>query len=139
MLVAAVLVVALPACSKPGSVPRSAAEAFLDAHYVRIDLTAAETLASGLARDKVEKEIALTKGQEINRETLQPRVTYKLQRADETKTVGQYAYELTIRAPGADPFHKLVTVTVRSLDGAWSVTNYSEGDAAGDAPPSHPD
>jgi hypothetical protein len=55
-------------------------------------------------------------------------VNYKLKRSDETAAAAQYAYELTIRPSGMDPFVKLVTVTVRSHDGGWTVTNYSEGE-----------
>lgn len=130
---------ACSACSRPGSAPRSTAEAFLDAHYVRIDLAAAGELASGLARDKIDREIALTKDQAIDRETRQPRINYKLERADETETVAQYAYELTIRPPGMEPFAKLVTVTVRRAGDAWSVTNYSEGDSGEPPPPGNAD
>ena len=119
-------------CARAGSGPRATAEAFLDAHYVRIDLPAAVEFVSGLARDKIDKEIALTKGQEIDHSTQQPRVSYKLQRADESEASAQYAFQLTVRPPGADPFKKLVMVTVRSADGKWSVTNYSEGEATSD-------
>lgn len=128
MVVVAVLSAGLLACSRPGSSPRGTAEAFLDAHYVRIDLAAAEELASGLARDKIANEIALTRDQQIDGETLQPRVNYKLQRVAETDTAAQYAYMLTIRPPGTDVLSKVVTVTVRNTSGQWSVTNYSEGD-----------
>jgi hypothetical protein len=130
---------AIAGCSRPGQAPRATAEAFLDAHYVRIDLPAAQALASGLARDKIEKEIALTKDNRIDGETMQPRVNYTLQRADEAELAALYAYELTIRAPGVEPFYKVVTVTVRHADGAWSVTNYSEGDAREAHPATRPD
>jgi len=128
--IAALLFVTLAlGCERAGSRPRETAEAFLDAHYVRIDLPAAVEFASGLARDKIDKEIALTKGQEIDHSTQEPRVSYKLQRAEESAATAQYAFQLTVRPPGADPFKKLVMVTVRSTDGKWSVTNYSEGEA----------
>lgn len=130
-VVAAALASAVLACSQPGSSARATAEAFLDAHYVRIDLDQTRELVSGLAKDKVEKEILLTKDQHIDGETLQPRVNYKLHRADEAGAAAQYAYELTIRPPGVDPFAKLVMVTVRNDAGAWSVTNYNESDMPG--------
>ena len=123
-----VLAAALAACSSPGSSARSKAEAFLDAHYVHMDLDGAKEHASGLARDKIDKEIALTKDQEITGETRQPRVNYRLQRGDETPNAGQFVYELTIRVPGADPFKKLVMVTVRNEEGSWAVTNYNDSD-----------
>ena len=116
------------ACSDPGSAARPTAEAFLDAHYVDIDLERAKGLVDGLARDKIDKEIQLTEGQEISGETLRPHVGYKLQRADEKGELAVYAYELTIRAPGSDPFRKLVTLTVRDTKDVWAVTNYAESD-----------
>ena len=118
-------------CSEAGSDARSTAEAFLDAHYVRIDLASAKEHASGLALDKIDKEIELTKDQEITNETRQPRVNYRLNRGDESPESAQFAFELTIRAAGADPFAKLVMVTVRKQEGAWKVTNYSESDMPG--------
>jgi hypothetical protein len=125
------LLIVLVACSDPRSNARSAAEAFLDAHYVRIDLEGAKEHASGLARDKVDEEIELTRDQEITGDTRQPHVNYRLQRGDETPASAQFAYELTIRAAGSDPFTKLVMVTVRNQEGAWKVTNYSESDKPG--------
>jgi hypothetical protein len=126
--IGALLLLAAAACSEPSASPRATAEAFLDAHYVRIDLEGARALVTGLALDKVDKEIALTEEHEITEETRQPRVNYKLHRGDESPSSAQFAYELTIRAPGVDPFKKLVMVTVRKGDGAWSVTNYNEGE-----------
>jgi hypothetical protein len=122
------LAATLVACSGSGSSARSKAEAFLDAHYVHMDLDSAKQHASGLALDKIDKEIQLTKNQEITGETRQPRVNYRLQRGDETPAAGQFIYELTIRVPGADPFKKLVMVTVRNEQGAWAVTNYNDSD-----------
>jgi hypothetical protein len=127
----AFVVVCVAACSHSGSDARSTAEAFLDAHYVRIDLEGAKEHAAGLARDKIEKEIELTKDQEIDSDTHQPRVNYRLHRGDESPNAAQFAYELTIRVSGTDPFAKLVMVTVRKQDGAWTVTNYSESDMPG--------
>jgi len=112
---------------------RGAAEAFLDAHYVRIDLDAARNVTSGLALSKIEKELALTDQIAIAQDTLKPRINYALETARESEDRGQYAYTLTIRAPGLEPFTKLVTVSVRRGDGSWSVTNYTEGDPALDA------
>jgi hypothetical protein len=128
---AALALASLAACSDAGSGARTTAEAFLDAHYVRIDLETAKARASGLARDKIESEIALTKDQEITGETRQPRVNYRLHRGDESAGAAQFAYELTIRASGTDPFTKLVMVTVRNQDGAWTVTNFSESEMPG--------
>ena len=130
-IVAIAALATLIACSDPSSGARSTAEAFLDAHYVRIDLETAKEQTTGLARDKIEQEIALTKDQHITGETRQPRVNYRLHRGDEAGAAAQFAYELTIRAAGLEPFTKIVMVTVRSQEGGWKVTNYSESDKPG--------
>jgi hypothetical protein len=116
------------ACAPSRDTPRGAAEAFLDAHYVRIDLEASRELSIDLARAKVDHEITLTEDVEITEETQQPRVNYRLARADEAERSAQYAYELTVRVTGLDPFKRLVMVTVRQGQDGWAVTNYSEGE-----------
>ena len=128
-MLAALLVA--PACQTPGTSARATAEAFLDAHYVRIDLEGSRALSSGLALSKIDKEIALTEDQEITDETRQPRINYRLEHAAEGDGSAQFAYELTIRAAGIDPFRKLVMITVRNEHGAWTVTNYNESDTLG--------
>ena len=123
---AVLAVTPLGGCNGGGG--RATAERFLDAHYVRIDLDGARGLCSGLARVKLEKELALTADVSIEADTRQPRVNYQLETAREAQDRGQFAYVLTIRAPGSEPFERLVTVTVKKGDGVWSVTNYTEGD-----------
>jgi len=125
LFLASLLVVGV-ACSKPGETPRATAEAFLDAHYVHIDLDSSRALTSGLARAKVDKELELTADVEIDAETLKPRITYALQEERASDAAAQYSYELTIRPPGLEPFTRLVTLTVRPSDGNWSVTNYND-------------
>ena len=80
-------------------------------------------------RAKLDKELALTADVSIEADTRQPRINYQLETAREDGDRGQFAYVLTIRAAGAEPFEKLVTVTAKKDDsGDWSVTNYTEGD-----------
>jgi hypothetical protein len=131
LVLAFVVLIAASSCSKPGASPRATAEAFLDAHYVQINLERSKSLTTGLAHDKVEKEISLIGDNEITGETRKPSISYKLHRADEDDAAAQYAYELTVRPPGLDPFVKLVMVTVRNGEGGWSVTNYNESDMPG--------
>jgi len=129
LLPVAVVVAAVPAgCG--GSGARTTAERFLDAHYVRIDLAAARDVCSGLAREKLDRELALTANVNIEADTRKPRINYRLEDARETEDRGQFAYLLRIRAPGAEPFERLIMVTVKKEDDGWSVTNYTEGDRA---------
>ncbi len=127
MFIAVLVVAVSPGCDGGGT-GRSVAERFLDAHYVRIDLDAAREMTSGLARSKLDNEISLTSEISIAGDTQAPRVNYRLEAARETEERAQFGYVLTIRAPGLEPFDKLVTLTVRREDGEWSVTNYTESD-----------
>jgi hypothetical protein len=130
IVISLVLLVLLPACRPSTETSRGVAEAFLDAQYVEIDLDGARELASGLARRKIEEEIALTSEVEIDAETRRPHISYSLQSAREAPSQAQYDYQLTIRAPGLEPFHRIVMVTVRDGDEGWTVTNYAESEPA---------
>src|SRR5262249_37426745 len=70
------LVIAAP-CGADSSTPQGVAERFLDAHYVLIDLPKALAFTSGVARQKVETEIGLTSGHEIDATTRKPHVRYR--------------------------------------------------------------
>jgi hypothetical protein len=129
MLVAAALLVsAIVACRPSLDTSRGVSDAFVDAYFVRIDLKTARTLVSGLALNKIDKELELTRHVEIDEETHKPSITYKLTHASEDPAHAQYAYELTIRPPGLEPFGRLAMVTVRDQDGTWRVTNYNVGE-----------
>jgi hypothetical protein len=115
-------------CNSAGGTPRSAAEAFLDAHYVGIDLEAARPLCVGLALDKLDKEVALVRDAAIDAETRQPRVTYRIEESRDGADRAQYAYVLDIHPDGADIFHKLVVLSLRREGEGWRVSNYTESD-----------
>jgi hypothetical protein len=125
---ASVLALAIVACSSPSGSPRAAAEAFLDAHYVRIDLEAARAFCAGLALEKLEREIALLKDHEEASAAERPRVTYRLEEAHDADERAQYAYELAVHPTGTDPFHKLIVLSLRDEGSGWRVSNYSESD-----------
>lgn len=127
VLLAAALAAAA-ACHAPSGTPRAAAEGFLDAHYVRIDLEAARPFCVGLALDKLEKEIALLADNAEAAAIERPRVTYSMEQGSDTETRAQYAYQLVVHPSGVDPFHKLVVLSLRNDKGAWRVSNYSESD-----------
>lgn len=115
------------ACHPDPSTPRGAAEAFLDAHYVRIDLPAARELSAGLARHKVEGELELVRGQAIDGATRKPTIHYRL--LEEHPQGGEafnYLYRASITVEDADRFERRWLITVRREDGAWRVTNYQE-------------
>jgi hypothetical protein len=114
-------------CRPDPSTPRGTAERFLDAHYVRIDLPAALEVSAGLARHKVEDEIRLVQGQEIDDSTRKPTVHYRLleEHPDGDHAVN-YLYRADITVEDADRFERRWLVTVRREDAGWRVTNYQE-------------
>src|SRR3989442_14096471 len=68
----------LAGCRAAANTPRGTAERFLDAHYVRIDLSAAREFTADLARRKVEDEMRLVRGPAIDETTRKPSVHYPL-------------------------------------------------------------
>jgi len=126
--VAALLVVlAAPGCRPDPSTARGAAERFLDAHYVAINLPEALTLTSGVAHHKVEEEIGLTRGQRIDETTRKPTVHYRLlEEHPDGELAVNFVYLGTIAVEDADRFQRRWLVTVRREDAGWLVTNYQE-------------
>ncbi len=125
MIAAAMLAVG---CSNDTSTALGAGDAFVDAHYVRIDLEASKQLCTGVALDKVQREIELTADVAIADDTQRPRINFALKEERAAGDAIQLVYELTIRVTGLDPFEKISVVTVRATDARWSVTNYVEMD-----------
>lgn len=115
------------ACRPDASTPRGTAERFLDAHYVRIDLAAALPFTSGVARRKVEDELRLVQGQEIDETTRKPTVRYALleEHPDGDATV-RFVYRGTILIEDADRLERRWMLTVRREGPGWHVTNYEE-------------
>lgn len=120
-------VAAIAACRADPSTVRGTAERFLDAHYVEIDLPAALPYTSGLARQKVEQEMALVKGVEIDDTTRKPIVRYALLEEHPDDEGGtKLLYRGKILVDGADGFERRWLVTVRREPDGLRVTNYQE-------------
>ncbi len=128
LLAAGLLAIAIAACRPPAGTPRAAAEGFLDAHYVRIDLEAAKPFCVGLALEKLEREIALLADNAEAAAIERPRVTYSLEQSSDAGERAQYAYDLAVHPSGVDAFHKVIVLSLRNESGAWRVANYAESD-----------
>jgi hypothetical protein len=131
-----VLLLAVVASACRSSDPRRAvAERFIDELYVEIDQAAARELATGLAVSKLDDEIRLKQGQEIDAATRQPHIGYTFVQADaaggETSSL---VYDLRVTPDGADAFTRRLVLTLRQVDGAWKVANYTL-----EAPPGGPE
>ncbi len=126
-LVVAVLAAIGVACRADPSTARGTAERFLDAHYVEIDLPSALPYTSGLARHKVEEEMALVKGVEIDDTTRKPIVRYTfLEEHPDDDGGTKFLYRGKILVEGADGFERRWLVTVRREESGFRVTNYQE-------------
>ena len=117
----------MAACRADPATPRGTAERFLDAHYVHIDLPGALPFTSGLARQKVESEIALVQGVTIDEATRKPTVHYTLlEEHAEGPDAVRFLYRGRIAPEDADPFERRWLVTVRHDGEGWRVSNYQE-------------
>jgi len=121
------LVVLAASCGSDHSSARGAADAFLDAHYVAIDLERSQAMTSGLARHKVAEEIRLTQGVEIDDTTRKPIIRYELlEERPSGDDATQLLYEASITPEGVDTFQRRWLLTVRNESDGWRVTNYEE-------------
>jgi len=125
-LVGALALVAA-ACRPDPASPRGAAERFLDAHYVSIDLDASLPLTTGLARAKVERERTLVAGFPADEATRKPQVWYRLlEERDDRADAVQFLYEGTVSPEGVERFQQRWLLTMREESGGWLVSNYEE-------------
>ncbi len=122
----ALLLTGSAACKPAAGTARAAAETFLDAHYVRIELQASFDQSVGLAREKVREELELTAEVEAPEATAKPRIHYKQINVREKPGSVSFVYELTISPEGSAPFTREVMLTVRRGDGGWKVSNFTE-------------
>lgn len=126
-----VLAVLVAACHPSTDTPQGVAEAFVDQHYVRMDLKAAQEHCVGVAWQKVEEEKRLIGDQQIDASTRKPRVTYRLK--EQVPPHGEatsFVFEGTIQVDGADEFTRQWLVSTRKeAEGGWKVSNFSEYEA----------
>ncbi len=114
-------------CRPDASTARGTAERFLDAHYVHIDLKSTLPFAAGVARHKVEEEIALVGEQAIDDSTRKPRVHYRLlDERPSTDGAVSFVYHGSIAVEDAEPLERRWLLTVRHEGNDWRVTNYQE-------------
>ena len=118
---------ALAACTSPNS-PRGVVDRFIAAHYMAIDLKAAEPFCTGLALDKLHEEMKLTEGQHIDDTTRKPIVHYKLTAKRESPDHIEYLFRATIDVPDGGSFEKNWMITARKEADTWKVSNFSEYD-----------
>jgi hypothetical protein len=114
----------------PANSARGVVDRFIEAHYIAIDLKAAEPFCTGLALDKLRKEIALTAGQKIDDSTRKPIVHYRLKAERDGTDHVTFLFLATIDVPDGGSFEKDWMITARKEGTDWKVSNFSEYDVA---------
>jgi len=127
VVLAAIVTLTATACPAPNS-PRGVVDRFIAAHYMAIDLKAAEPLCTGLALDKLHEEMRLTEGQHIDETTRKPIVHYKLTAKRESPDHVQYLFRATIDVPDGGSFERNWMITARKQADTWKVSNFNEYD-----------
>jgi hypothetical protein len=139
--VAAALLIVVGAVGCKSSDPaQQAAEAFLDAHYVFMDLEKSSALAGGLAVAKIQAEIDLIGQMAADEAFERPRINYAISEHRQGGGDAEiFGYKLHIQPAGGGGFSKQVLLTVRNGDtGQWQVTNFSDRDAVIHTSPAGP-
>jgi hypothetical protein len=126
-----ILALLFVAACQPVPSAQQAAEHFLDAHYVRMDLVRSHSLASGVAQSKIEREIDLVAEFSGEEKPPLPHVHYSLESVRDGEGMKTFQYSLRIQAQGAaTALQKEVLLTLREDEsGNWGVTNFSDSDA----------
>ena len=116
-------------CGRDLKTAQGVADEFVDQHYVNIDLPRAREYAVGLARDKIDDEIRLTRGQTIDASTRKPKVRYELtDKKQEGDGRVSFFYKGTIEAEDAPEFTRRWLVVARKEGDGWRVSNFTEYD-----------
>ena len=118
----------LSACGRDLGTAQGVAEEFVDQHYVQIDLPKAKAYAVSIALEKVNEEIRLTAGQQIDASTRRPKVNYQLLEKKESGARASFLYEGTIQSDDGTSFTRKWLVTARKEGAQWRVSNFTESD-----------
>ena len=126
------LAMALVACGVKND-PREVAEAFCFRYFIELNQVHALEISTGLAADKLRKEIELLKGgardfQEGDREFHQhkPYIDYKMmERTDQDADKVFFLYHLTIEPrQGSGKMEQEILVSTVREGGRWAVNNF---------------
>lgn len=116
------------ACGHDLGTAQGVVEAFVDQHYVKIDLPKAKAYAVSVALEKINEEIRLTAGQQIDASTRKPKVNYQLLEKKESGGRASFLYEGTIQSDDGTSFTRKWLVAARKEGVQWRVSNFTESD-----------
>lgn len=118
----------LSACGRDLGTAQGVVEEFVDQHYVKIDLPRAKAYAVSVALEKINEEIRLTAGQQIDASTRKPKVNYQLLEKKESDGRASFLYEGTIQSDDGTSFTRKWLVAARKEGAQWRVSNFTESD-----------
>jgi len=124
----ALAVLLLGGCGRDLNTSQGVVEEFVDQHYVNIDLPKAKAYTVSVALEKINEEIRLTAGQQIDASTHKPKINYRLLEKREGENRASYFYEGTIQSDDGTSFTRKWLVTARKEGNQWRVSNFSESD-----------
>ena len=124
-LLLGLLLLLAPACGRADG-PDGVARRFMDEYYVRVDLGAAKRVAGGLASQKLDNEVTLTRGQSTAVAMEGRSVAYSLRTQQQEGDRHSFLYEVRVRLTGGGEFTRRAVLLVGRVEGAWRVTNFSE-------------
>jgi hypothetical protein len=110
----------------PANSARGVVDRFIDQYYVAIDLKAAEPYCTGLALDKLHKEMQLVGNQRIDDSTRKPVVHYKLTAERDAPDHIQFLFRATIDVPEGGTFNRNWMITARKSGETWKVSNFDD-------------
>jgi hypothetical protein len=116
------------ACGHDLGTAQGVAEEFVDQHYVNINIQKAKQYAIGLALEKLNEEIRLTAGQNIDASTQKPNISYALIEKKEGANRASFLYEGTIRSDDGTTFTRKWLIAARKEGNQWRVSNFTESD-----------
>ena len=118
----------LSACGRDLGTAQGVVEEFVDQHYVKIDLPQAKAYAVSVALEKINEEIRLTAGQQIDSSTRKPKVNYQLLEKKESGGRASFLYEGKIQSDDGSSFTRKWLVAARKEGAQWRVSNFTESD-----------
>jgi hypothetical protein len=105
------------------------AEEFLYRYFIELNQKGAMELSTGLAKDKLQEEIALVQGirsnPELDLSQAKPFIDYKLvnsqMRSDKSVAL---IYDVSIKSKGGEKYKRQVVLNMVELAGKWKVKNF---------------
>lgn len=108
---------------------KGVAEKFLYRYFIELNQQGALELSTGLAVDKLKKEIELLKSvrsdPDLDLSQYKPFIGYKLVNTQRRSADSiAFFYEVSIKSKGGDEYKRQVVLTTVEIGGKWKVSNF---------------